>query len=278
VVAVAGAHRADSLTVMRSVFLAIFLTVALAPSAFGADGISGTWTTGGAEPRIFIFKASAERFAGVACGPCDRPSSVFRIDDGRMLDANRIAFFVTYDVGGPRFKELGAYRERFEGSIRAGQLSLTARPDGRNLPESTVTLTRVVQNYVPDTTNLPPSSLLTVGPDAAPSAIEGRWIYGTTLPQQNLTLKVRGRSVWGVICGPCTPDQVAMIDDGTYDGSTIRFHINHFDTNRFPQPERGVQRNILTGVVTGNVIKFVWVREQAREQTGEMFFVGPIRD
>jgi hypothetical protein len=69
-----------------------------------------------------------------------------------------------------------------------------------------------------------------------------------------------------------------MIDDGTYDGSTIRFHINHFDTNRFPQPERGVQRNILTGVVTGNVIKFVWVREQAREQTGEMFFVGPIRD
>ena len=266
------------MTARRSLFAAIGLSVALASPALGADGISGTWATGGPEPRTFIFKASGARFAGVACGPCDSPSSVFRIDDGRMLDDNRVTFFVTYDTGGPRFKELGAYREEFEGSIRDAQLSLTARPDRRNLPASTVTLKRVVEHYVPDTTNLPPSSLLTVGTDTAPSALEGRWIYGTTLPQQNLILKVRGRSVWGVICGPCTPDQVAMIDDGTYDGSTIRFHINHFDTNRFPQPERGVQRNILTGVVTGNVIKFVWVREQAQEQTGEMFFVGPIRD
>jgi len=263
---------------MRSLVSAIGLTVVLVSPAFGADRISGTWTTGGPEPQTFIFKASGERFAGIACGPCDRAASVFRIDDGRILDADRVIFFVTYDTGGPRFKELGKYRERFEGSIRDGQLSLTARPEGHNLPASTMTLKRVVESYVPDTTNLPPSSLLTPAPEATSSAIEGRWIYGTTLPQQNLTLKVRGQTVWGVICGPCTPDQVAMIDDGTFDGSTIRFHINHFDTNRFPQPERGVQRNILTGIVTGNVIKFVWVREQAREQTGEMFFAGPIRD
>ena len=96
--------------------------------------------------------------------------------------------------------------------------------------------------------------------------------------QQNLVLKVRGGKVWGVICGPCTPDIVALVDDGTFDGTTVKFYINHIDTPPSPQ-QRGVRRNIMTGTLSGNVIKFKWVREGAEtEPGGEMVFIGPIRD
>jgi hypothetical protein len=96
--------------------------------------------------------------------------------------------------------------------------------------------------------------------------------------QQNLILKVRGQKVWGVICGPCTPDIVALVDDGTFDGTTVKFYINHIDTPPNPQ-QRGVRRNIMTGTLSGNVIKFKWVREGAETQPGgEMVFIGPIRD
>jgi hypothetical protein len=96
--------------------------------------------------------------------------------------------------------------------------------------------------------------------------------------QQNLILKVRGEKVWGVICGPCTADIVALIDDGTFDGRTLKFHINHIDTPPSPK-QQGVRRNIMTGIVSGNVINFKWVREGAEnEPGGEMIFIGPIRD
>lgn len=251
--------------------------IALASPALAADRISGTWTTGGPSPQTFVFKASGDRFAGIACGPCDRPASVFRVEDGRILDGERVSFLVLYDTDGPRFKEFGKYRDRFEGSFRDGQLSLSVRAEGRNVPASTVTLKRVVEGFVPDTTNVPPSSLLEPDSGGPPADIEGRWVFAFK-PQQNLILKVRGQKVWGVICGPCTPEVVAMIDDGTFYGNTVRFHINHFDTNRFPQPERGVQRNIMTGTVVDNVINFRWVREQAQSDTGEMVFIGPVRE
>src|SRR5687768_15582866 len=57
----------------------------MASPAFGADRVPGTWTTEGPEPRTFTFQASGERFAGIVCGPCNGPTSVFRIDDG-ILD------------------------------------------------------------------------------------------------------------------------------------------------------------------------------------------------
>ena len=164
------------MTAMKSLVATCGVAIALASPALAADRISGTWTTGGSAPLTFIFKASGEQFAGIACGPCDRPATVFRVQDGRQLDADRVTFVVTYDTGGPRFKELGQYRERFEGSIRGGQLSLTARPEGRNLPASTVTLKRVVDSYVPDTTNLPPSSLLTTAAATTAAPIEGLWV------------------------------------------------------------------------------------------------------
>src|SRR5437016_430177 len=98
------------------------LAVLFASPAMAADRLSGTWTTGGPAPQTFIFKASGDRFAGIACGPCDRPASVFRVEDGRLHDADRLSFFVSYDTAGPRFKEIGKYRDRVEGSFANGQL------------------------------------------------------------------------------------------------------------------------------------------------------------
>ena len=74
--------------------------------------------------QVFIFKASGDRFGGIACGPCDRAASVFRVEDGRM-DGERLSFVVSYGADGPRFKELGAYRDRVAGTIVNGRLSLT---------------------------------------------------------------------------------------------------------------------------------------------------------
>jgi hypothetical protein len=262
---------------MKHLVYAAGLAIACAPQAFAADRLSGTWTTGGATPQTFVFKANGDRFAGIACGPCDKPGSVFRVQDGRM-DGDRVSFVVSYDTDGPRFKEWGRYRERFAGSFAQGQLSLTAQPEGHAASASTVALKRVIEGFVPDTTNVPPSSLLTADPAAAASPVEGRWVNPGASAQQNLILKVRGQKVWGLICGPCTSQVVAMVDDGTFDGSTIKFYINHIDTPPSSQ-QRGVRRNILTGSLSGNVIKFHWVREGAEtEPGGDMVFIGPIRD
>ena len=164
------------------------------------------------------------------------------------------------------------------GSIVNGRLALTSAPANGGRTSTALTLTRVVPNFAPDTSNVPPSSLIDADPVAPVSPIEGRWVSATSPAQQNLVLKVRGGKVWGVICGPCTPDVVALIDDGTFDGSVVKFYINHIDTAPSPQ-QRGVRRNIMTGTLSGNVITFRWVREGAEtDPGGQMVFVGPIRD
>jgi hypothetical protein len=246
------------------------LAIALASPVLAADEISGAWTTGDSPVQMFIFKASGDRFAGIACGPCDRAASVFRVEDGR-IDGDRISFVVSHSAG----------RDRVTGSIVNGRLSLTSQPEGRAVPASTLSLKRVVEGFVPNNSNVPPSSLLTADPittSSSPSLLDGRWVAVGQSAQQNLILKVRGQKVWGVICGPCTPDIVALVDDGTFDGTTVKFYINHIDTPPNPQ-QRGVRRNIMTGTLSGNVIKFKWVREGAETQPGgEMVFIGPIRD
>ena len=44
---------------------------------------------------------------------------------------------------------------------------------------------------------------------------------------------------------------------------------------------QGIQRNVMTGKISGspngNVIRFKWVREQSPEQTGEIVMIGPVR-
>lgn len=263
---------------MRHLISAAGFAIVLASPAFAADPVSGTWTSAGSAPQIFVFKASGDRFSGIACGPCDRAESVFRVEDGRILDGSNISFFVSYDTAGPRFEEFGRYRDRVMGTLVDGQLSLSMQPEGRNAPASTLRLTRVVKGFVPDTTNVPPSSLLAPDPAAPPSPLEGRWVFPGRTAQQNVMLKVRGQKVWGVICGPCDAGGVTLIDDGTIDGTTIKFYINHIDTPPSPQ-QRGVRRNIMTGTVSGNVMRFTWVREGAEtEPGGEIVMFGPIRD
>ena len=106
---------------------------------------------------------------------------------------------------------------------------------------------------------------------AAPKTprLDGRWVAQGRTAQQNVTLKLRDDGkVWGIICGPCDkPAGVFLIEDGALDGDAISFFIHHTD-----------RRNAMKGVVTGNVMKFKWVREgRETEPGGEMTLIGPIR-
>ena len=99
--------------------------------------------------------------------------------------------------------------------------------------------------------------------------LDGRWVAAGRVAQQNVTLKLRdGNKVWGVICGPCDkPEGVFLIEDGALDSDAISFFIHHTD-----------RRNFMKGVITGNVMKFKWVREgRESEPGGEMTLIGPIR-
>jgi hypothetical protein len=141
---------------------------------------------------------------------------------------------------------------------------------------SSVSLKRVVENFELSDRPLPPSP---AGGEASKAAtIAGRWVSPGRVAQQNWILKIEGNAVWGLVCGPCTPAVVAMID-GRIDGDTITFFINHIDTP--PSPDRqGIQRNVMTGKLPDpanpNVMKFGWVAEQTPARTGEIVMIGPV--
>ena len=243
--------------------------VALSASAAqAADLLSGTWTTGdGSTARVYVFKVIGDRFTGIVCGPCDNPGSVFRIEDGRVLDENHASFFIRYDDD----------RERVEASIARNAVTLSGRPE----PDAAaaahlVSLRRVVENFELSAQPLAPLPGGSPRPPAGP--IAGHWVSVGRIAQQNWILKVRGNDLWGLVCGPCTPAVVAMID-GRIDGDTITFYINHIDTP--PAPNRkGVQRNVMTGTIAGgdnaNILKFTWVSEGSGN-TGEITMIGPVR-
>jgi hypothetical protein len=254
--------------------LIAFCTACVVLSASGlhaADLVSGTWTVGdGTATRVYVFKVFEDRLTGIMCGPCDDPASVFKIEDGRILDADRATFFIRYDTG-------GSYRERVDASLARNVMRLSARPEADSSAAPTsISLTRVVENFELNPQPLPAAP---AGSAQAPAAtVEGHWVSVGRTAQQNWILKVRGNEVWGLVCGPCTPAVVAMID-GRIDGDTIRFYINHIDTP--PNPNRkGIQRNVMTGTITGgdntNVMKFKWVGE-GTGNTGEITMIGPIR-
>jgi hypothetical protein len=263
---------------MRLIAICAACVVVSASGAQAADLMSGTWTAGdGTAMRVYVFKVSGDRLTGIMCGPCDDPASVFRIEDGRILEGDRAAFFIRYDAGGPAFHRYGPYRERVDASLARNIMRLSARPEGDSgaAPTST-SLTRVVENFELNPQPLPPTP---AGSGNAPTAaVEGHWVSVGRTAQQNWILKVRGSEVWGLVCGPCTPAVVAMID-GRIDGDTIMFYINHIDTP--PNPNRkGIQRNVMTGAITGgdntNVMKFTWVSEGSTN-AGEITMFGPIR-
>ena len=89
---------------MKSVILAAALIALLAPPLQAADGLSGAWTSAGTAGQTYVFKVRGDQFTGIVCGPCDDPAAVFMIEDGKILDADRLTFSINYDVGGPQFK------------------------------------------------------------------------------------------------------------------------------------------------------------------------------
>jgi hypothetical protein len=246
------------------------------------DLLSGTWMAGdGADAKVYIFKVSGDRFTGIVCGPCDNPASVFRIEDGHIAGDDRATFFIRYDVDGPAFRRFGPYRERVDGSIARNALTLSARPEAdASATPTPVSLKRVVENFefTPSPLPSPPASSQEVA--SISSSVEGHWVSVGRAAQQNWILKVRDNRVWGLVCGPCTPAVVAMIDEGRIDGDTITFYINHIDTPA-DAGRQGIQRNVMTGKITGspspNIMRFTWVREQSPDQTGEIVMIGPIR-
>jgi hypothetical protein len=238
-----------------------------------ADLLSGTWTAGnGPDARIYIFKVSGDRITGIVCGPCDDPASVFRIEDGQIVGPDQAVFYIRHEVSG---------RERVDATIGRDQLKLSARPEAN--PGAAVTsasLNRVVEHFELSPVPLPPAPASAQRAPSISSSIEGRWVSVGRTAQQNWILKVRDNRVWGLVCGPCTPGVVAMIDEGWIDGDTITFYINHIDTP--PDAGRqGIQRNVMTGKISGspnaNVMRFTWVREQSPAQSGEIVMLGPIK-
>jgi hypothetical protein len=257
---------------MKFIVLCAACLVCSATGLQAADLISGTWTAGdGPNERIYIFKLSGDHFTGIVCGPCDDPDSVFRIEDGRILSTDKATFSIRYNA---------ARRDRVDASIARNQMKLSARPEGNPTASATsASLKRVVENF-----ELSPRPLPAEGTSEAASSttasIQGRWVSVGRTAQQNWILKVQDGKVWGLVCGPCTPVVVAMIDEGRIDGDTVTFHINHIDTP--PAADRqGIQRNVMTGKISGspnaNIMRFTWVREQAPAQTGEILMIGPIR-
>jgi hypothetical protein len=207
--------------------------------AHAADGVSGTWVSGaGPAAKVYVFKMQGDGFIGTVCGPCDDPSTVFRVASGTIAAAGHVSFSIV------------------------GERKASASP---------VTLTRVVGEG---------TLTATVKTETAPSTprLNGRWVASGRVAQQNFTLKLRdGNRVWGVICGPCAPDGVFMIEDGLLDGDAISFFIHHIDTPA-GAPQNNPRRNLMRGVITGNVMKFTWVREgRESEPGGEMTLIGPIR-
>ena len=262
---------------MRSVILAVALFALSRPSLQAADGLSGAWASGGPAVQTYVFKVQGDRFTGIVCGPCDDPAAVFRIEDGKVLDPDRLTFSIAYDLGGPQFKEYGAYRAQVTAARSGNQLTLRAQRQGGTEPPITGVLKRVVGNYAG--LSLPSAGS---GPSvravaSKPSPMEGKWVAAGRVTQQNFILKVRDNTVWGLVCGPCNPEGVFMIDDGAVDGNALTFYINHIDTP--PSAQRtGLSRNIMRGALTGNVMKFKWVREGAEDEPGgEMVLIGPIR-
>jgi hypothetical protein len=249
-----------------------------APSLQAADLLSGTWTTNeGGVKRVYVFKVAEDRVTGIVCGPCDDPASVLRIEDGRTLGADRATFFIRYETGGPASQRYGPYRERVEATLTRNVMKLSARPEADAGGASrSISLTRVVENFELNPQPLPPPPAGSSRASLAP--IEGHWVSVGRTAQQNWILKVRDNEIWGLVCGPCTPAVVAMID-GRIDGDSIMFYINHIDTP--PNPNRkGIQRNVMTGTITGgdnaNIMKFSWVSEGSTNK-GEITMIGPIR-
>jgi hypothetical protein len=252
----------------------IFALFSVPVPVLASDGISGTWSAGAAPAdQAFVFRVQGNAFIGIVCGPCDDPATVFRIADGRIVDTQHVTFSVVHDDGGPLFKQVGPYVDHVTATLSGAQLTLQTRREGGSESPSTTVLNRVLGKR--DAA----AAAASLASPPTPSAIDGRWVAVGRVSQQNVTLKVRGNRISGVICGPCNdPDGVFLIEDGTLDGNNISFYIHHIDTPYASVQANGPGRNFMKGTITGNVMRFKWVREgRENEPGGEMVLTGPIR-
>ena len=142
-----------------------------------------------------------------------------------------------------------------------------------------MSLKRVVENFELGDRPLPAAPASAGAASPTSSSIQGRWVSPGRVAQQNWILNVQDDGVWGLVCGPCTPAVVAMID-GRVDGDTITFYINHIDTPPSPNSQ-GIRRNVMTAKLPApgspNLMRFNWVSEQNPGQTGEIVMFGPMR-
>jgi len=109
-------------------------------------------------------------------------------------------------------------------------------------------LTRVVQDFELDPQPLAVPPAVTRAGGSKASSIEGHWVSVGRTAQQNWILKVQDDKVWGLVCGPCTPAVVTMLDEGRIEGDTVKFAITHVDTPP-SATRRGIQRNLMTGTL-----------------------------
>jgi hypothetical protein len=254
----------------------IFALFSVPVPILASDGISGTWSSGaGAADQTFVFKVQGTAFVGIVCGPCDDPATVFRIADGRIVDPQHVTFSIVHDDGDPRLKQSGPSVDRVMATLSGTQLTLQARREGGSKGPSTTVLNRVLGKR----DGAAAAAAASLAAPSQPSAIDGRWVAVGRVSQQNVTLKVRGNKISGVICGPCNdPDGVFLIEDGTLDGNNISFYIHHIDTPYASVQANGPGRNFMKGTIAGNVMRFKWVREgKESEPGGEMVLTGPIR-
>ena len=260
------------LVLTRWSIVTMLLCAGAALPAHAADGISGTWSSGqGPNEQTFVFRVQGTSFIGIVCGPCDDPRTVFRVADGRLIDANRFTFAIVHDDGGPLFGRIGPYRNLVAGTLSGTRMTLQSRPEGGREDGTSMVLNRVLaKRAVAGSPAAPPTA----------AAIDGRWVAAGRVAQQNVTLKVRGNKISGVICGPCDdPDGVFLIEDGILEGSTISFYIHHIDTPVASVGTNGGGRNFMKGTIVGNVMRFKWVREgRETEPGGEMVLMGPMRE
>jgi hypothetical protein len=257
----------------RCVVASVFVWATTAPAVHAAEGLGGTWSSGkGSSEQTFVFRVQGDTFIGIVCGPCDDPETVFQIADGRIVDGTRVSFSIVRDTAGPPSNR-GASRDRVSGTLSGTRLALQITRDGAAGSAS------LVLNRVLGKRESAPPAASAVAPGPPPSAIDGLWVAVGRRAPQNLTLKVRGGRVFGVICGPCDdPDGVFLVEDGRLDGNAISFYIHHIDTPVASVQANGPGRNFMKGTISGNIMRFTWVREgREREPGGDMVFTGPIR-
>src|SRR4051812_20504745 len=132
--------------------------------AFGADGAISTWASGaGPTAKTYVLKAHGATFVGAVCGPCDDPSTVFRVEGTASDDTH--ASLAIFDGKSGKPSAVTLTRVDGDGMLAAALKSVavpqTSRLDGRWIAPGRV----AQQNF--------------------------------TLKLRD------GNTVWGVICGPC---------------------------------------------------------------------------